>query len=425
MAFIRLQDRVKRLATHDFAPEFSARIRRWFLNPLGILASAAMVALLCGLTLHEQGYILFAGIMIVMTLGILWPWVSLRGLSGRLSFAVPRLVEGEQTEVSMILTNHFPWPAWGLALRGGLGGADNEAIAGVDSVPRLSQTVCRWSFSPSRRGVYPLMLPRLTTGFPFGLAEKSRSVRVEGTLTVWPRVYPVGPIPPVTGDHQVEGNVSRNQVGTHGDVLGVRPYRTGDSPRRIHWRQSAKHDRLIVCELQSNSRPLIQIVLDAHPSVHTTTGRESSREWAIRIVASLAKGWLEAGAQVGLTVGSVEIPCLSGPSQVIAILDALAALPDDSPRTLGQLLTCPHCRGFREGLQVIVTTDRTHEHDECAVCLEQHQRWIVLETAAFEGEATSDRRAFGHCPDPWLRIGSVDQIPALLKGGWREAKHGS
>ncbi len=119
---------------------------------------------------------------------------------------------------------------------------------------------------------------------------------------------------------RVEGNVSRNKIGTTGDVLGVRPYRRGDSPRRIHWGQSAKHDRLIVCELQSNARPVIQLVLDTDPRIHCGTGTNGSREWAIRIVASLAKGWIESGAQVGLACANVELPPASGVAQSMSFL---------------------------------------------------------------------------------------------------------
>jgi uncharacterized protein (DUF58 family) len=206
-------------------------------------------------------------------------------------------------------------------------------------------------------------------------------------------------------------------------MLGVRPYRRGDSPRRIHWGQSARHDRLIVCELQSNSRPLIQIVFDADPRVHAGTGPDSSREWAIRIVASFAKGWLEEGAQVGLAWGGHDIPPASGQGQLHKILDALAGLPDQCDKPLAEVLSCPRCRGFRDGLQVIVTTDRAHAHQSCGSCEAEDQRWVVLKARAFGESATPS--ACGNCPSPWLLIESADTVPALLLGGWREARHGS
>ncbi|MFO0938687.1 MAG: DUF58 domain-containing protein [Gemmataceae bacterium] len=418
-----LRTRVQAMVTYDFAPRFSAKARRFIYNPLGVLTLAALTSLLCGLFLHSQGFVLCGGVLAVVALGVIWPWLTLRGLAGTVSFARVRATEGEAVEVRLTLRNRLPWPAWGLAVRNGFDGHSNEAVAGIAVAPRRRTAICLWSFKPLCRGVYPFVTPKLTTGFPFGLWVSRRTLTVEKPLVVWPSTFPVGPIPPVSGDHQVEGNVSRSKVGTNGDVLGVRPYRRGDSPRRIHWGQSARQDRLIVCELQSNSRPVIQIVLDADPRVHVGTGADSSREWSIRIVASFAKGWLEDGAQVGLAWGAHDIPPASGQSQLHKILDALAGLPDDTPRPLADVLTCPKCRGFRDGLQVIVTTDRTHAHDGCGACESEDQRWVVLKAGAFADKA--DIASCGHCPTPWLLIESAESVPALLKGGWREARHGS
>jgi uncharacterized protein (DUF58 family) len=411
------------IATYDFSPQFSAKVRRFLYNPLGILLIAGSVSLLCGLFLHAQGFVLCGGVLAVVALGVVWPWLSLRGIVGTVAFDRVRASEGDAVEVRLTLRNRLPWPAWGLAVRGGLGGHPSEAVAGVASTPRRRTALCRWSFAPPCRGGYPLTTPQLTTGFPFGMWDNRRALAVETPLVVWPRTFPVGPIPPVSGDHQVEGNVSRSKVGTNGDVLGVRPYRRGDSPRRIHWGQSARHDRLIVCELQSNSRPVIQIVLDADPRVHAGTGPDSSREWAIRVAASFAKGWLEDGAQVGLAWGGYDIPPASGQSQLHKILDALAGLPDGCDKPLAEVLACPRCRGFRDGLQVIVTTDRAHAHGGCGACEVEDQRWVVLKAGAFAD--TVDVATCGHCPTPWLLIESVESVPALLRGGWREARHGS
>ena len=419
----RLRSWVRAFATYDFSPQFSAKVRRLVCHPLGVLTLAALASLLCGLFLHSQGFVLCGGVLAVVTLGIVWPWLSLRGIVGAVAFDRTRASEGETVEARLMLRNRLPWPIWGLAVRGGFGGDSCAAVVGVVSTPRRRSALCRWTFKPHCRGVYPLTAPQLTTGFPFGLWDNRRDLTVETRLVVWPRTYPVGPIPPVSGDHQVEGNVSRSKVGTNGDVLGVRPYRRGDSPRRIHWSQSARHDRLIVCELQSNSRPVIQIVLDADTRVHAGTGPGSSREWAIRVVASFAKGWLEDGAQVGLAWGGHDIPPASGLSQLHKILDALAGLTDECDKPLAEVLACPKCRGFREGLQVIVTTDRSHAHSGCGTCEVEDQRWVVLKAAAFAGN--TDVTGCGYCPTPWLRIESVESVPTLLKGGWREARHGS
>lgn len=427
----RLTSLLRTLATHDFFPEISVQVRRVVYHPLGVLLAAASVSLLCGLFLHAQGFVLFGGVLAVVVLGILWPRISLWGTSGSLAFTPSRTTEGEPVDVLLTLRNRLPWSVWGLTVRDGFGGEGAKPIAGIASVRGRRTCLGRWTFQPRCRGVYPLRTPRLTTGFPFGLWENGRPLNVDRSLIVWPRTYPVGPTPSVSGERLVEGVVSRSKVGTNGDVLGVRPYRRGDSPRRIHWAQSARHDRLIVCELQSNSRPVIQFLLDADPRVHVGVGSDSSREWAIRIVASLAVGWLDDGAQIGLAWNECDLPPASGAAQKCRILDALATLPDGPSRPIADVLACPRCRGFREGLQVIVTTDRAelrtiHRSGRLAgdSSWTSPERWVLLRTAAFCGETPSTGEP--SLPvQPWLWIDDVDHIPALLRGGWREARHGS
>lgn len=217
----------------------------------------------------------------------------------------------------------------------------------------------------------------------------------------------------------MEGNVSRNKVGSNGDVLGVRPYRRGDSPRRIHWGQSARHDRLIVCELQTNARPVVQLILDADPAEHVGTGADGSREWAIRIAASLAKGWLEAGAQVGMVCNGEALLVASGMKQIHKILDTLARLPEASTLPLGAMLRQPACRGFRDGVQIVVATDAALATLPGPTPGED-LRCVVLRAAAF-GE--SSPAAFPW--QPWLDVDRLDRIPQLLRSGWKEAQHGS
>jgi uncharacterized protein (DUF58 family) len=415
----RLGPSLRRMATYDVFPVFSAKVRKLLYNPLGVLLYAAAAALLCGLFLHQQGFVLFGGIAAVMVLGVSWPWISIRGLRGTLSFEQARVSEDEPACVRLTVRNRLPWAAWGLVIRGGFGesAANDEPAASIAAALGWRALRCRWSFVPPCRGAYPRGVSCVATGFPFGLWENRRRLAVEKPLLVWPRTFPVGPVPAVDGDQQVEGCVSAHKIGSMGDVIGVRPYRRGDSPRRIHWGQSARHDRLIVCELQSNARPAVQIVLDAAQDAHVG----SSREWAIRIAASLAKGWLQEGVPVGAVWGRQVVAATAGLVQVQQLLDGLALLPDDAGPSLGDLLTQPASREFRQGPQIVITTDRALARWRPSRGDPDQRRWVVLETAAFGGGAPLDRLPVR----PWLRIDNPERIPALLRHGWKEARHGS
>lgn len=259
----------------------------------------------------------------------------------------------------------------------------------------------------------------MATGFPFGLWDARRRVAIENGLIVWPRTFPVAPVPILDGDEVVEGNVTRNRIGSTGDILGVRPYRRGDSPRRIHWAQSARHDRLIVCELQSNSRPVVLLVLDAAAAVHTD-GADGSREWAIRVTASLAKGWLEAGAQVGAAFGDLFLAPQAGAEQATRILDSLAHLGDDS-RSLAEVLTAGPMRAVRSAVRVVVTSDAGFAAaPKRARLADVH--WAVLDRRGY-GMERMGTPATGS--KAWLDLPSPEEVPHRLRHGTAEASHGS
>src|SRR5207244_872529 len=136
-------------------------------------------------------------------------------------------------------------------------------------------------------------------------------------------------------------------------------------------------------------RPVIQLVLDADLQVHAGAGSHSSREWAIRIAASLAQGWLQTGAQVGAVWNGQAIPAASGPQQLHRLLDSLARLPQMPGPDLSECLASPACRGFRDGLQVIVTTDTALARIEQSYLGRGEQHWVVLRSAAFSDDPST------------------------------------
>src|SRR5690242_4683944 len=158
----RLTAGLRAAATYDVFPSFSARARRFVYHPLGVLSLAATASFLCGLFLHTQGFVLCGGVLAVIALGVIWPWLSLRGLAGTITFDCARASEGESVEVRLALRSRLPWSALGLAVRDGLGRNSSEAVAGIASVPRRRTAICRWAFKPLCRGVYPLVAPKLT-----------------------------------------------------------------------------------------------------------------------------------------------------------------------------------------------------------------------------------------------------------------------
>jgi uncharacterized protein (DUF58 family) len=410
--------RLGELLTRDRASRLDPYVK-WVRKPTAVLALATATAVLCGLYLHPRAMILAAGLGAVLATGVAWPWLSVRGLRGELMFDRPRVREGRPATARLVLRNRMPWAAWGLTVRdsdraeGPSGGA---ACAGGWGVTESS-----WELIADLRGIYPRGTPSIASAFPFGIRRAARTLFVPKPLLVWPATFPVGPVPEAAGGRESEGVALRNRAGSAGDLLGVRPYRRGDSLRRIHWPQSARHDTLIVCELESRATPRVQVVLDVHPDAHAGAGPNGSLEWAIRVAASFAEDWLGQGADVGLVYGRRLIDAGGGTvaARRARILDALAVLTAEPGATLAEVLAGPECRSLDAGLRVVVATDRSTGGR--GVRAGAAERFVLLKAGAFE-----DGRADGGLDDarpwckPWIWIDDPDDVPGQVRRGWKE-----
>jgi uncharacterized protein (DUF58 family) len=386
-------------------------------SAFGSLCLVAIAAVLCGFFVNFHAHVLLAAVLVVLAIGTVWPWISTRGLRATLSFAVARAREHEAVGVRLDVSNWLPVGARGVRVRGGLVAGDGADVS-LAVVPGWRQTRFEWNFTPACRGEYPVVPPQVTSGFPFGLWEAGRPAPAAASLLVWPAVFSVSGVPEAASNcRSREGVVLQNRTGDNGDILGVRPYRRGDPRRRIHWAQTARHDRLIVCERQAISSPRAQVVLDADPRSHRGTAPSGSREWAIRVAASVIEGLLKQGVCVEAVWGGRVFCADAGEVHRRRLLDSLARLPATTAVGLTELLHLPACGRFTEGVQIVVTTDAglagVTDHG-----LLRRSRCVVLSAAAFAGDQHSSTRP--PLPArPWIWIDQPDRVAEQFRHAWK------
>jgi uncharacterized protein (DUF58 family) len=413
------------ILTRDYFSRFDPLVK-WVRNPLAVLSMAILASVLCGLYLHPRAFLLATGLAVVLVIGTTWPWVALRGLSGTLSFGKPRVQEGEPVTMRLALRNRMPWGAWGLAIQGTVLDGSGIETTGLACAAGWCTTEVVRDLVPALRGEYPRVSTRVASAFPFGIWEASRPLTVASKLLVWPRTFPVGPIPEAADGRSGDGLPRRNKPGTSGDLTGVRPYRRGDAIRRIHWPQTARHGQLVVCELQANAVPCVQLVLDCHPDGHAGLGSDGSLEWSIRVAASFAEGWIGQGAEVEVVFGEQTVSALTGTVRArhTRVLDALARLEPDRRHSLQDVLGGPICRRFEMGLRIVIATDLALQSLTRRAGGAVAERFVVLNAAAF----ARDERLGELGPlsvRPWIWIDDAEQVPQRVRSRWKEVAIGS
>lgn len=167
-----------------------------------------------------------------------------------------------------------------------------------------------------RRGWLPLGRMRLSTLRPFGLARAWSWLRPDTPLLVYPAPEPnAPPLPASLGD----GDSPRSRA--HGEQPHhLREYRTGDMPRQIAWKASARADKLLVREYES------AVARDVLLDWNALAGMD--HEARIRRLARWVIDAERSGSQYALHLPGQRVPTGRGPDQRHACLRALALLPD-------------------------------------------------------------------------------------------------
>lgn len=172
----------------------------------------------------------------------------------------------------------------------------------------------------SGRGRQPLPEVSVRSRFPVNFFVRSQGLLIEQEATVFPLPLPC------TDLHQVDpgggtGSQQNWQKGDEGDINRIADYQGGEPLKSIHWKLSARHDRLKVKELSATSRK--PVVLDLMALSGTNL------EQRLRQATYLVTRWLREGWPVGLKAGSLELPPAVGRQQKLLLLQTLAHYGQD------------------------------------------------------------------------------------------------
>ncbi len=406
--------RIGHLLTSDFCPGANRWVY-WLKHPVACLGAVGLVAVLFAILLKPLAWVVVAAVAFVLAVGLIWPWLTIRGLSCSIRFDTPRVTEGDAVTATITIRNQWPWPAWGLALQERFESTFGDEIAFADAdlnaltlskVPGWSSSDFRWVIHPRAFGTYPSHPPRIGCGFPFGLYRSMATVEVQNSLLVWPKLIPLETLLDAGSAGMAEDRFSDCLVGEFGDLTGTRSFREGDSLRRVHWAQTARHDRLIVCERQAPVISAVEIVVDL-PDVPFDPATDSASAWAVRIAASLASAWQVENAAVTVQLNSERMAIQPGRGGREKLLDAMSQLPHKVtiPNRLPE-------RSTNAGLQIVVTSAR--ERVPQIHRADQTDRWCVL----VEPDEPTVQGA-----NSTIHVNVNQQVPEQFRRKWRAICH--
>ncbi|MEO0563396.1 MAG: DUF58 domain-containing protein, partial [Chloroflexota bacterium] len=132
----------------------------------------------------------------------------------------------------------------------------------VPRLPRRAPLDAPYTVEVYQRGVPRFPVVTATTRAPFGLFARRRTFPVMTDVLVYPEVRPLDALDLL--DRQPAAQITGTRAGVGTEVIGVRGYQQGDSPRHIHWRSVARTGRLVSKEFAEETQPGVSLVFDRY-----------------------------------------------------------------------------------------------------------------------------------------------------------------
>ncbi len=208
-----------------------------------------------------------------------------------------------------------------------------QLLSSLTSLAWYHQVTRRYAVQCLRRGYFAFGPAAIASGDLFGFFDKETTAEKLDYLLVYPRVVPLEslgiPSKEPFGDLRLRRHLFEDPV----QVATIRDYAPGDPFRRIHWKATARLQRLQSRVFEHTTTVDLALFLDTATVPPPFWGVSEQRlETAVIVVASIASFALSKSYRTGLYVNepylqsdkAIRLPPSDHPDQLQRILEALA-----------------------------------------------------------------------------------------------------
>jgi len=285
--------------------------------------------------LHSQRDLAVLALLVLGVMGgaRLWSRMSLSGIKCYSMVDKGKVFPGEMLTLHMRVENTKFLPVW-LQMKVPVDGSLNPSSGDTTFT---NESGLLWyqrarfhrELVAQRRGIHRVGPPYVKVGDLFGFFLREREEQEDLHVIVYPRLVPLKPFClPRRDFFGVPGAKSPVQDPIY--ILGTRDYQHWHPARYIHWKASARHNRLQEKVFEPSEQLKALLVVDVNQFAKNNAAE--GFEHTLEAVASLAVQFDQRGYAVGfVTNGVVEggptiLPIAGNPRQLPSILEVLARL---------------------------------------------------------------------------------------------------
>jgi len=402
----------------------------------------AVVVALIGYFLQQDSLVLIAAmILTIAPIGWLWNRLALRGVSYERYFSERRAFPGETIGLTIQVTNRKLLPVSWLQVQDefplSLPFVDHElapsslpntgllthvfSLRWFDRVSRYYQIRC------TQRGFFAVGPAHLSSGDLFGLFRSQRELSHRDWLIVYPRLYTLSALGLPAKEPFGEIRSSKRLFEDPGRTVGVRDHQPEDGFRRIHWKATARHQRLQTRVYEPTTSVNLILFLNVVTLPQPWHGvHVELLERLISVVASVAVYGIEHRYTVGLVANGclprsdqpLRILPSRSPDQLTRIMEALAMVTTFPTASIEHLLITESPRLPWGATLVIITGVVSEELRAALVQLREVGRQLALIALTDEPPEPLPGVLIYHLPEaatePLTFDGVKDSIDARL-----------
>jgi uncharacterized protein (DUF58 family) len=301
--------------------------------------------------------------MVLFSLWLLALWQGTRSLR-RIQFrrhCPERIFANEPLTVSVVLTNPSRLPAAGV-----LASEELESETAPEAIPAAgggTRTPAKvalarggtfftvvagkeherstYTLTIRRRGIYTFGETTLETVFPLGFFHTRSVRRLPGRIVVYPRLGEVDTAFFKELELSLQMLRRARPSRAEEDFRSLREYREGDNPKWIHWRSTARLQKMLVKEFEEPQAKRVLILIDTNLQ-RLATQRFAAFELTLSFAGTVARDLLRRGCELQCIAlqprGKLARITVSRERRNLdALLEMLAGLRRDDTRTLADL----------------------------------------------------------------------------------------
>lgn len=276
-----------------------------------------VLVFLAGVLAQDIWLIYFsAGVSLIFLIAHLWRRGALNNVHYTRRFHYTRGFPGEKTALTITVENkkilpiswlrtNDPWPE--------AVGPEENHILSPSHIPNQGYLVnlysLRWRERITRsynllfrqRGIYEVGPVTLEAGDLFGLYEQREERLPAQYLTVYPEMAQIDPHTLRAENPFGDRRASKPLYDDPNRPMGIRPYRSEDGFRRIHWPATARTGELQVKVYQPVSSRVMVICLNVITEMHFWMGYSPAMlEQLVKVCAALAYQYTQERYAIGL-----------------------------------------------------------------------------------------------------------------------------